>query len=501
MSFFYPNESKFIEGKIEFNYPEKTINKRDIKEKLNYQQTMRKPNQYLELEGELIDIKDKYYEVQYTDREFQFQDLKMKSGDFHTKKMYVYGLLHHNISQYSNKNIVGEIVIEHENLSPRKSNVYTCFLLQNNEKNVENSLDKLLQLIKNKDNNKVDIFEEKISLNKVIPQQKEVIYYENINPGKKQHIYIFLEPISVNNDSSEFLKTLTYKTDLFEVNAPMDKKFFSVDFTPKSDREGFTSMFSSVREGYDGYYLDCRPAGESKDTTPGYVAPIASEFTKSKGTVDGLTILVDLLLFFLLVMTVFFCAPSLYKYTLINPVVASHGESGADNIYKTIAGLDIIVLLLNVVIFVLFLVGAAYQMNSFFIFGISWLLVTIFSVLTIMMNKGNKSFWSFNKINIDPPENDEHNIGNFRSIIMDILSSGDLLKEPSKIMGISPFLFALAVGAVITILIITPVSITNNMKPVQITVATLLGIFFSSLIAVPVRTFYTPSSESESDSS
>ena len=38
MSFFYPNESKFIEGKIDFNYPEKSINKRDISEKLNYQQ-------------------------------------------------------------------------------------------------------------------------------------------------------------------------------------------------------------------------------------------------------------------------------------------------------------------------------------------------------------------------------------------------------------------------------------------------------------------------------
>ena len=483
MSFFYPNESKFIEGKIDFNYPEKTINKRDIKEKLNYQQTMMKPNQYVELEGELIDIKDKYYEIRYTDREFQFQDLKMKSGDFHAKKMYVFGLLHHNISQYSNKNIVGEIVIEHENLSPKKSNVYTCFLLQNNEKNVENSLDKVLQLIKNKDNNQVDIFEENISLNELIPQQKEVIYYEHNNPGRKKHIYIFLEPISVNYDSSEFLKTLTYKTDLFEVNAPMDKKFFSVDFTPKSSKEGFASMFSSVREGYDGYYLDCRPAGESKDTTPGYVAPIASEFTKSKGTVDGLTILVDLLLFFLRPWSLFF-----------------HDTSGKDNIYKTIAGLDIVILLLNVVIFVLFLVGAAYEMNSFFIFGISWLLITIFSVLTIMMSKGSKSFWSFNKIEIDPPENDEHNIGNFRSIIMDILSSGKLLKEPSKIMGLSPFLFALGIGVVITILIITPVSISNNMKPTQITVATLLGIFFSALLAVPVRAFYTPSNVNESNS-
>lgn len=489
MSFFYPNESKFIEGKIDFNYPEKNINKRDISEKLNYQQTMRKPNQYVELEGDLIDIKDKYYEIQYTDREFQFQDLKMKSGNFHTKKMYVYGLLHHNISQYSNKNIVGEIVIEHENLSPRKSNVYTCFLLQNNETNVENSMDKLLQLIKNKDKN-TSTFEEKVVLNDDIPQQKEVIYYESNNPGKKKHIYIFLEPISVNQDSADFLNTLTYKTQLFETNAPMDKKFFSVDFTPKTSKEGFASMFSSVREGYDGYYLDCKPAGESEATTPGYVAPISSEFTKSKGTVDGLTILVDLLLFFILVITVFFCAPSLYKYLLINPIVNSFGSSN-DDIYKAIAGLDMWILLANVFIFVLFLIGAAYKMNSFFIFGISWLLVTFFSVLTIMMSKGNKQFWSFNTIAVDPPKDDEHTSSNFFTVFTDLLTSGNLIKEANTIMGVPPFLFSMLIGFVILSLIITPVSITQNLTGAQIAISTVLGLVFSFLISIPVRTIFT----------
>ena len=489
MSFFYPNESKFIEGKIDFNYPEKSINKRDISEKLNYQQTMKKPNQYVELEGDLIDIKDKYYEINYSNREFQFQDLKMKSGNFHTKKMYVYGLLHHNISQYSNKNIVGELVIEHENSSPKKSNVYTCFLLQNNEKNVENSMDKLLQLIKNKDKD-TSTFEEKVVLNDVIPQQKEVIYYDTNGPGRKKHIYIFLEPISVNQDSADFLNTLTYKTELFETNAPMDKKFFSVDFTPKTSKEGFASMFSSVREGYDGYYLDCKPAGESEATTPGYVAPISSEFTKSKGTVDGLTILVDLLLFFILAITVFFCAPSLYKYLLINPIVNSFGSGNLD-IYKAIAGLDMWILLLNVIIFVLFLVGAAYKMNSFFIFGISWLLVTFFSVLTIMISKGNKSFWSFNKIDIEPPGEDDHTADNFLAVFSNLLSSGNLIKEADNIMGAHPFLFSMFACLVTLIIVLTPVAITNNMSGAQVSIATALGIAFSILISIPVRTLFT----------
>ena len=497
MSFFYPNESKFIEGKIDFNYPEKSINKRDISEKLNYQQTMKKPNQYVELEGDLIDIKDKYYEINYSNREFQFQDLKMKSGNFHTKKMYVYGLLHHNISQYSNKNIVGEIVIEHENSSPKKSNVYTCFLLQNNEKNVENSMDKLLQLIKNKDKD-TSTFEEKVILNDVIPQQKEVIYYDTNGPGRKKHIYIFLEPISVNQDSADFLDTLTYKTELFETNAPMDKKFFSVDFTPKTSKEGFASMFSSVREGYDGYYLDCKPAGESEATTPGYVAPISSEFTKSKGTVDGLTILVDLLLFFILAITVFFCAPSLYKYLLINPLAASHLANGKEELYQAIAGLDMWILLLNVIIFVLFLVGAAYKMNSFFIFGISWLLVTFFSVLTIMISKGNKSFWSFNKIDIGPPEKDEHTADNFLAVIRNLLRSGNLIQKEEGLFNLPSFGVSMLACLVTLIIVLTPVAITNNMSGAQVSIATVLGIAFSFLISTPVRTIFTLPKEKQS---
>jgi len=89
MSFFYPNESKFIEGKIEFNYPRHTINNRDVEEKVTYSETMKKPDQYLELDGNLIDIKDKYYEISFQGRELQFQDLKMKSGTYLAKKMYI----------------------------------------------------------------------------------------------------------------------------------------------------------------------------------------------------------------------------------------------------------------------------------------------------------------------------------------------------------------------------------------------------------------------------
>ena len=215
MSFFYPNKDKFTDGNISYNYPLTSIYKRDVEEKKTYSETMKKPNSYVDIEGDLIDIKDDYYMMDFKGRENKFQDVKIGSNTYFTKKIYLYGALHNNINGVSNDDITGEIVIEHTDLSPEKKRIFTCFLLKNRGDYVENSLDKLINLLKNKDNNKDDTFDVSLELNKDIPEQKQVIRYENASIDAKKHIYIFLEPILVNRESSEFLKKLTYKTNLF----------------------------------------------------------------------------------------------------------------------------------------------------------------------------------------------------------------------------------------------------------------------------------------------
>lgn len=508
MSFFYPNESKFIEGKVDFNYPNKTIYNKDVQEKLNYSQTMKKPNQYVDLEGQLIDIKDKYYEIRYQDKEMQFQDLKMNSGLFRCKKLYVYGLLHYNISQYSNQNIVGELIVEHEDNGPVKSNIYSCFLLQNNEKNIDNSTDKLINMIKFKEDNTVDILKEDLDLNKDIPIQNEIIYYEQNTGGKKKHIYIFLNPIQVNSDSSEFLKTLTEKTQLFETNSTLKQKYYSVDFTPKSTKEEFTNMFSSVREGYDGYYLDCKPAGESEASTPGYVAPVSSKFTASKQKVDNLTIFVDLLLFFLIVLVVFFNAPSLYKVMIIAPLVRTHTGVKSDKIYQAVGGIDLFLAIFNVVLVFALLIGAGYGMNSMFMMGISWMLLIFFTTLTIMLSKTSIDFWSLqnesgeNSPEIEPPKSDQHTFQNFVSVLFDYInglfsksSDSSLLGEldQTKLGGNFVALVALICVIFLVILVPTLLRTVGGFNSNQSGVMAFIAILFSIIITFTVRVFSTQS--------
>lgn len=470
MSFFYPNESKFIEGKIQFNYPEKTMYRRDIDEKLTFSETIKKPNQYVEIEGNLIDIKDKYYELKFSDRELQFQDLKMKSGTFYAKKLYVYNLLHHNISQYSNQNIVGEIVIEHESQSPKKSNVYSCFLLQNSNENNTRSVDELFQMIKQKDSKNSELLNMQLNLNDSIPPQKEVIYYEHLDPSRKKHIYIFLDPIKVNQESAEFLKTLTSKTNLFETNAPMDKKYFSVDFVPKSDKEGFASMLST-KEGMNGYYLDCKPSGETEETTPGYVAPVTSKFTKSKAKTDGLSIMVNLLLFFIVSIAVYFNVPYLYKKLVIEKYPKQD-----ENEYKSIAGVDVTIIIINFILIILFLVGSGFEMENFFLMGIIWFLLMFMSIMALQIRKLTDDFWSTKNYKRKPPSEDYHDAGNFFSFVTQLIS--DILQNISKASGMF-VLGTLAVGVFGTLATVLGLRLTGQLNEKQAAIAFFVGLFIS----------------------
>ena len=85
MSFFYPDKDKFIDGNISYNYPLTNIYKRDIEEKKTYSETIKKPNTFVELEGDLIDIKDDYFVMDFKGRENQFQDVKIGSNTFFSK--------------------------------------------------------------------------------------------------------------------------------------------------------------------------------------------------------------------------------------------------------------------------------------------------------------------------------------------------------------------------------------------------------------------------------
>ena len=413
MSFFYPNKDKFTDGNISYNYPLTSIYKRDVEEKKTYSETMKKPNSYVDIEGDLIDIKDDYYMMDFKGRENQFQDVKIGSNTYFTKKIYVYGALHNNINGVSNDDITGEIVIEHTDLSPEKKRIFTCFLLKNRKDYVENTVDKLINLLKNKDNNKDDTIDVSLELNKDIPEQKQVIRYENASIDAKKHIYIFLEPILVNRESSEFLEKLTYKTNLFSTEAPMDKLYLKGNFSAKSktsEKESFSGM--NVIEGMDSYYFDCNPAGESEETTPSYVVPVNSKYSESKAKTDSLQVFVHLLVFAIISIVIFFTVPPVYK-TLVVDSFIKITPNDRINVYQKVYGFDLIMIILMVFIVFLFMIGSGLNLPLFFFAGVTLLLMSMMTTGVIMFAKGSDAFWKVNdNLKIDrPTTKDYENIG------------------------------------------------------------------------------------------
>ena len=110
-----------------------------------------------------------------------------------------------------------------------------------------------------------------------------------------------------------------------------------------------------------------------------------------------------------------------------------------------------------------------------------------------MISKGNESFWSFNNIDIGTPQTDEHTADIFGKVLTNLFVSSDagLIKTADTIMGAPPFWVSMIACLVTLIIVLTPVAITNNMSGAQVSIATVLGIAFSFLISIPVRTLFT----------
>tara|TARA_B100000035_G_scaffold301589_1_gene298342 strand:+ start:3136 stop:4605 length:1470 start_codon:yes stop_codon:yes gene_type:complete len=458
MSFFYPDKDKFIDGNISYNYPLTNIYKRDIEEKKTYSETIKKPNTFVELEGDLIDIKDDYFVMDFKGRENQFQDVKIGSNTFFSKKLYIYGLLHNNISDVIDKDTVGEIVIEHTDLAPKKQRIFTCFLLKNRGDYVENSLDKLINMVKNKNNQKDDTFELGLELNKDIPEQDRVIKYVNSSVDSNKHIYIFLEPILVNKDSAELLKQLTYSTSLFSVEAPLDKIYLSGNFSAKSktaDKEGFSSM--NVVEGMDSYYFDCNPAGESDETTPSYVVPIESEYTNSKVKMGSLQVFLHLLLFAFISVVIFFIVPPTYKTFIIDSFIKKYPGNGPE-VYAGVYGFDLfVIVLLHIVIF-FFMIGAGLNLPMFFLTGITLLVIFMMTTFIIMFAKGSDSYWKTGSKSVPKPTKDDSDNLSFTNIGIIL----NLMKE--RIMTPKMSTALLVILNIISVCIYLPITHQKGIK-------------------------------------
>ena len=338
MSFFYPDDINVVNQTIELNYPENNINRRHFEKKINdianSRKNMFKP---IEVEGEHIKTPKLYYDITLSNKEPNLNYSALNPTGFSAQHIYLYGLIHDNIANVTdtNKSIVGEMVIEHKPKTAVNQKIYTCYLLEHDDK-PSNDLDDLISFIQN-ENDKPNEFT--FNLNNLIGKQKKCIHYES----NYDHVFVFFKTISVNSASSKFLKdTLSIATHLFDKSAPT--KVSMIEFNKRktlsskknsNDQENNTETFignffgKPTREGntnMEDVYIDCQPVNESDETETAVTTVIGSEDGKKKQTMDFYKTINHFFMFILIAAVCRFAIPSIYKIAIITNIIRWRDE-------------------------------------------------------------------------------------------------------------------------------------------------------------------------------
>ena len=461
MSFFNINENNIsTEEKIKYIYSGVSINHRDITALTNDNNKNSIKNKELpHVEGKRIPEKNTFYQIKLRNKEPNFIYGGLSPSSYTAKSIYLFGLLHRNISGISSNNksnIVGEIVIEHTNLNKQLQKVYTCFLLketdvtnlpdgQTEEDITDNSLDGLIPLIDN------DLQPEyTFDLSSDIPTQTHSIHYVDNN----NHIFVFTNPIEINKDTAKFFKTkVSPKTNLFSIyptNDNSNKTLFYGSETillngTSSNQDGFRLMEGideedNAEESND-IWIDCSPTGESDDTIAAIRnVPIDSEYSNHKEQINGFKMITHFFMFILITLLAFFMVPKLYKSLVIDRFNITDKLSVQQDIFHA-----------DMAIILIFLLNFGVSFTSISIYYIMFISAfALASYALIQFNKTQSAFMTTNSKDASyasdakfQPENASM-LGGFTTIAVMIMALKDNLPNNSEYyIGMPYFLFAL----------------------------------------------------------
>jgi hypothetical protein len=367
MSYFNINDNNIsTEEKIKYIYSGVSVNHRDVTTLTNDDtKNSIKKTDLPDVDGKRIPVKNTFYQIKLRNKEPNFIYGGLSPSSYTAKTMYLFGLLHRNISGISSSdksNIVGEIVIEHTNPNKQLQKVYTCFLIKENDVSklpdgqteediTDNSIDGLIPLIHNKLTP-----EYTFDLSSDIPTQTHSIHYVD----KTNHIFVFTNPIKINKDTAKFFKNeVSHKTKLFSIyptNDNSNKTLFYgsetilLNGTP-ANTDGFRLM-----EGIDeddnaaetnDIWIDCSPTGESDDTVAGIRnVTIDGEYSNHKEQIDGFKMTMHFFMFILITLLAFFMVPKLYKSIIVDRFNITDKKEVHTNIFHADMA-TIIIFLLN----------------------------------------------------------------------------------------------------------------------------------------------------------
>jgi hypothetical protein len=232
--------------------------------------------------------------------------------------------------------VVAELIIKHTPVTG-KNVVYTCFYLSYNFSVTasisENDVDEIINFFqKNRASGSVSPTP---VLANSIPIQNKGIQYNN---SAGDNVFIFTNPIQINQGSSSYLTNLVPFANL---PADLVLKPIPSNKTPKDALlMKNNNIFISAE---DKIYISCKPTGASDDEIKTYNVPIISEYTANAAKIDAMATLVQLSFVFTILIVSYFSLPRVYKWAVIDNVnkFVLNGDDKSPPNNRTKASMDL----------------------------------------------------------------------------------------------------------------------------------------------------------------
>tara|TARA_B110000285_G_C15140553_1_gene630513 strand:+ start:4474 stop:5931 length:1458 start_codon:yes stop_codon:yes gene_type:complete len=246
-----------------------------------------------------------------------FYTLDGEQYNYTHKKIYIHQLIHYNIQGITtdDKNIIGELIIEHHTLS-RPEKIFTCYFLKTKPMLLkdENEIDKILSMPeKEADNLDVD-------LNAVLPKQENCIIYED----KGNKVFVFTTPILINTASKEkIVNNFSFTTDLFAISPKQEgfsirNKSLLIEGMESDNATVVVSGNNISNRDAEEIYIDCNPTGVSEEEVNMYNVPINSKMASESQESDYMKTTVNFGLFMLTALISYIIVPLFYKNAVID---------------------------------------------------------------------------------------------------------------------------------------------------------------------------------------
>jgi hypothetical protein len=326
----------------------------------------------------------KYYEIQYNTNTAAFQTSLLNSNSYKVNKMYIYGLLHNNIiniTNASNSDIIGELVIEY--IDNNNYKLYTCFLLKKNidpnaaaiKTENPNKIDDIISYINNcvvSNNNscvpKLTSANVNYILSSAISVNNKFIYYKD---NTNYDIIVFLTPLNIADQlNSTFVSGLLNKTDLFDINpVPVD----SSTPTPAPEND----------------IMDCELVGVGTEKTPIDEFSVNKLTNELKRNIDLIRIGIYFFALIVLLMIAYTIVPYLFG------LIINKSGNAVENNKKISSTFVIYSIFIVIYVFLLFHIGFKKNDTTILFVGFITVLIYVLSILVIVTQ--NKDFtFSFN---------------------------------------------------------------------------------------------------------